>query len=481
MLDSRRANLAIVSYVTVCAKRRSWFTSLTYMPVGNAEDGQKDKSVAHVIKCTFLNLIAIQKTMTLLTVGINYNTAPVSIRERLAFPAEILDSSLKELWRLKDISEAAILSTCNRTEFYCEANTENQQILIDWVADHRKIKPTDFTPYLYSHIDSELIRHMFRVACGLDSMILGEPQILGQMKGAYQAAYDAGTLGKHLGRLFQHTFAAAKKVRTDTAIGSSPVSVAFAAVQLAQQIFDKLGEQTAILIGAGETIELTARHLVQQGIGRIIIANRTYDKAHALAMRFNGYAIALAELPLHLAEADIVVSSTASQLPILGKGRVESAIKKRKHKPMFMVDLAVPRDIEAEVEQLDDVYLYTVDDLQNTIDQNMDNRRRAAEQAEEIIDTQVENFLAWLRAQGAQTTIKDFRLQAELTRDETLTKTLGLLNSGMAPEEALKRLAHTLTNKLIHTPSAQIREAGANERHDLIAAAREIFKLNTTQ
>ncbi|WP_404357576.1 glutamyl-tRNA reductase [Methylotuvimicrobium sp. KM1] len=419
--------------------------------------------------------------MTLLAVGINYNTAPVSIRERLAYPAEILDSSLKDLWRLKDISEAAILSTCNRTEFYCESSNENKHILIDWVAQTRNIKPNDLTPYLYTYNDNQLIRHMFRVACGLDSMVLGEPQILGQMKAAYQAANEAGTLGKYLGKLFQHTFSAAKKVRTDTAIGSSPVSVAFAAVQLAQQIFDKLSEQTAILIGAGETIELTARHLVQHGIGRIIIANRTYDKAHALATRFNGYAIALSELPIHLAEADIVVSSTASSLPILGKGRVESAIKKRKHKPMFMVDLAVPRDIESEVEQLNDVYLYTVDDLKNTIDQNMDNRRKAAEQAEEIIDTQVEHFLSWLRSQGALTTIKDYRIQAEQIRDDALRKTLNQLQSGISAEEALQRLAHTLTNKLIHTPSAQIREAGANERHDLIAAAREIFKLNNTQ
>ncbi|CCE25036.1 glutamyl-tRNA reductase [Methylotuvimicrobium alcaliphilum] len=424
--------------------------------------------------------------MTLLAVGINYNTAPVSIRERLAYPAEILDSSLKDLWHLKDISEAAILSTCNRTEFYCESSNENKHILIehmliDWITQTRNIKPNDLTPYLYTYNDNQLIRHMFRVACGLDSMVLGEPQILGQMKAAYQAANEAGTLGKYLGKLFQHTFAAAKKVRTDTAIGSSPVSVAFAAVQLAQQIFDKLSEQTAILIGAGETIELTARHLVQHGIGRIIIANRTYDKAHALATRFNGYAIALSELPMHLAEADIVVSSTASSLPILGKGRVESAIKKRKHKPMFMVDLAVPRDIESEVEQLNDVYLYTVDDLKNTIDQNMDNRRKAAEQAEEIIDTQVEHFLSWLRSQGALTTIKDYRIQAEQIRDDALRKTLNQLQSGISAEEALQRLAHTLTNKLIHTPSAQIREAGANERHDLIAAAREIFKLNNTQ
>jgi len=415
--------------------------------------------------------------MTLLAVGINYNTAPVSIRERLAFPAETLESSLKTLWGSHKVGGAAILSTCNRTEFYYQSDDNEANTLVEWIADTKKISPQDFTPYLYSHTDSQSIRHMFRVACGLDSMILGEPQILGQMKTAYQAAYDAGTLGKHLGKLFHHTFSAAKKVRTDTAIGSSPVSVAFAAVQLAQQIFDSLSEQTALLIGAGETIELTARHLHQNGIGRIIIANRTFDKAHALAAQFNGYAISLSELPTHLAEADIVVSSTASQLPILGKGRVESAIKKRKHKPMFMVDLAVPRDIEAEVEQLQDVYLYTVDDLQNTIDQNMDSRRKAAEQAEEIIDTQVEHFLSWMRSQGAQSVIKDYRLQAELTRNQALSKALLQLNKGQAAEDVLNHLAHTLTNKLIHTPSAQLREAGENDRHDLVAAAREIFKL----
>jgi len=415
--------------------------------------------------------------MTLIAVGLNYNTAPVSVRERFAFPAEILNLSLQKLWQSQKVTEVAILSTCNRTEFYCEAETESKEILIDWIAESCQIAVDDFRPYLYSYQDAHLIRHMFRVACGLDSMILGEPQILGQMKTAYQAANEAGTLGKYLGKLFQHTFSAAKKVRTDTAIGSSPVSVAFAAVQLAQKIFDKLSEQTALLIGAGETIELTARHLHQNGIKRIIIANRTYDKAHNLAAQFNGYAIALSELPKHLAEADIVVSSTASQLPILGKGVLESAIKKRKHKPIFMVDLAVPRDIEAEVAQLRDVYLYTVDDLQNTVDENMNSRRQAAEQAEEIIDTQVEHFLGWLRSQGAQATVKDYRLQAQAIQEQALQKALTQLRNGIAPEEALKRLAHGLTNKLIHTPSAQIREAGINERPDLIAAAREIFKL----
>ncbi len=419
--------------------------------------------------------------MTLIAVGINYNTAPVSIRERLAFPADCLNFSLQQLWQKQEIAEAAILSTCNRTEFYYETSHNNQQVLIDWIAHNRNIKPAEFIPYLYSYTDSQFIRHIFRVASGLDSMILGEPQILGQMKTAYQAAHNAGTLGKYLSKLFQHTFTAAKKVRTDTAIGSSPVSVAFAAVQLALQIFDNLSEQTAVLIGAGETIELTARHLYQRNIGRIIIANRTYDKAHALAAQFNGYAIALAELPKHLAEADIIVSSTASTLPILGKGMMESAIKKRKHKPIFMLDLAVPRDIEPEVAQLQDVYLYTVDDLQNTIDQNMHSRRQAAEQAEEIIDTQVEHFLAWLRSQGAQATIKDYRHQAEQTRNEIMQKALAQLKNGQAPEQTLQWLAHTLTNKLIHIPSTQIREAGINERHDLIAAARELFKLQNTQ
>ncbi len=415
--------------------------------------------------------------MTFIATGINYNTAPVAIRERLAFPAEILPCSLKSLKQTADIHEAAILSTCNRTEFYYHSAEDTPSRLIEWIATEKDIDPNDFTPFLYSYKDHHSIRHMFRVACGLDSMVLGEPQILGQMKDAYQAANEAGTLGKKLNRLFHHTFSAAKKVRTDTAIGSSPVSVAFAAVQLAKQIFDNLNEQTALLIGAGETIELTARHLYQNGIGRIIIANRTYDKAHSLASQFNGYAIALSELPSHLPEADIVVSSTASQLPILGKGMLESAIKKRKHKPIFMVDLAVPRDIEAEAEQLRDVYLYTVDDLKNTINDNMESRRRAAEQAEEIIDTEVEHFLAWIRSQGAQSTIRDFRQQAEAIRDEALLKAQAQLQNGMPAEQVLQRLSHTLTNKLIHTPSTQLREAGANERHDLIAAARELFKL----
>lgn len=415
--------------------------------------------------------------MGILTLGLNHHTAPVSLRERLAIPAERLKAALASLIQLPGVDEAAILSTCNRTELYCGADADTQNVIIEWLAEEHRLRREDFQSFLYAHADTGTIRHMFRVASGLDSMILGEPQILGQMKSAYQTASEVGTLGKILGKLFQHSFTAAKKVRTDTAIGSSPISVAFAAVRLAQRIFDDLSRQTAILIGAGETIELTARHLAENRIGELIIANRTYDKAHALAQQFNGFAISLSELPKHLAKADIVVTSTASHLPILGKGSVESAIKARRHKPMFMVDLAVPRDIEPEVEQLRDVYLYTVDDLRHTVEENLKSRQEAVKQAEEIIDTEVDHFLAWMRAQGATHTIRDFRGQAERLRDEALAKARQSLRSGRSPEDTLELLANLLTNKLIHIPSTQIKQAGVYERHDLIAAARELFQL----
>lgn len=416
--------------------------------------------------------------MTLVALGLNHTTAPVSVREKLAFPNERLGELLRNLVSLPGIKEAAILSTCNRTELYCHTQTPDRRILVDWLAQTQSLAADEIEPYLYLHTDKETIRHLFRVACGLDSMVLGEPQILGQMKSAYQTARQAGALDKILSRLFQHTFSAAKKVRTDTAIGSSAVSVAFAAVRLSQQIFDDLSRQTALLIGAGETIELTAQHLHQQGIGRMIVANRTFDRAHTLASQVGGYAIALRELPEHLHEADIIVSSTASQLPILGKGAIERAIRQRRHKPVFMVDLAVPRDIEPEVEQLEDVYLYTVDDLQDIVEENRQARREAALLAEEIIAMEVEHFLAWLRSQGATDTIKALRSQADSLREEALSRARRALGRGATPEEALELLAHTLTSKLLHIPSVQLKEAGINERHDLIAAARELFKLN---
>ena len=416
--------------------------------------------------------------MAIITLGLNHNTAPVAIRERLTFPSVDVVNALQNLARLPPVVEAAILSTCNRTELYLGLEPGDPEPILAWLEEAQQLRREDFQPYLYTHLGHSTIRHMFRVASGLDSMVLGEPQILGQMKRAYQAASEAGTLGRTLGKLFQHTFSAAKKVRTDTAIGNSPVSVAFAAIRLAQQIFEDLSQQTAVLIGAGETIELTARHLRENHIGELIIANRTYDRAHTIAQQFEGFAISLEELPQHLPKADIVVSSTASPLPILGKGRVESALRARRHKPMFLVDLAVPRDIEPEVEQLRDVYLYTVDDLRNTIEDNLRSRQEAAKQAEEIIDLEVTHFLSWLKAQDANVTIQQLRQAADEVRDEALQVALRRLRAGrMNPEQSLAFLAELLTNKLTHQPSAQIREALIHDREDLLAAARELFQL----
>ncbi len=415
--------------------------------------------------------------MGLIAVGINHKTAPVTIRERVSFAPERLTGALQDLTSSSVISEAAILSTCNRTELVCCADEQDSHVVIDWFEHYHKLQSDEVRPYIYVHPDQMAVRHVLRVASGLDSLVLGEPQILGQIKDAYSKARDAGTIGKFLGRLFQHTFSVAKQVRTDTAIGSSPVSVAFAAVSLAKQIFSNFDKQTALLIGAGETIELAARHLAASGIGRIIIANRTVEKAHTLAQEFDGYAIALNEIPAHLAEADIVISSTASPLPILGKGATESALKKRKHRPILMIDIAVPRDIETEVGELEDVYLYTVDDLQEIIDEGLKSRQEAAKQAEEIIDTQVAHFMGWVKSLNSVATIQQFRNQADAVRAMELEKAIRRLNAGDSPDQVLQKLAHSLTNKFTHTPSTQMRQAGFEGREGLLDAARELFQL----
>jgi len=417
--------------------------------------------------------------MTLLTLGLNHKTAPVDIRERLTFGPDVIVGALRTLTEQTPVDEAVIVSTCNRTEVYCAHDAhEAMPAIREWLGGFHGIEPQLFAPHLYIHEDRESVRHLFKVSSGLDSMVLGEPQILGQVKQAFQIACDGGTAGRMLGRLFQHTFAVAKQVRTDTAIGSSPVSVAFAAVSLARQIFSDLSRQTALLIGAGETVELAARHLHQHGIGRIIIANRTVERAHSLASQFGGYAIALTELVNHLPEADIVVSSTASPLPVLGKGAVERALKVRKHRPMFMVDIAVPRDIEPEVGQLRDVYLYTVDDLQTVVDEGMRSRHQAAEQANDIIDLHSDDFMAWVRSLDAVSVIQDYRGRCENIRDEMVKRACRQLAAGKAPEEVVQHLAHQLTNKLLHHPSVRLRRAGREGQSDLLNAANELFQLN---
>jgi len=415
--------------------------------------------------------------MALLTLGLNHKTAPVDIRERLTFGPDVIVGALRSLSQQPAVGEALILSTCNRTEIYSAADEGGLEAVRHWLCDFHGLPRDGLGRYLYVHLDQDAVRHLLRVSSGLDSMVLGEPQILGQVKAAFRTASQAAVTGKLLGRLFQHAFSVAKQIRTDTAIGSSPVSVAFAAVSLARQIFTDLSSQCALLIGAGETIELAARHLHQHGIGRMIVANRTLERAHLLANQFDAYAIALTELSHHLAEADIVISSTASPLPVLGKGAVESALKKRKHRPMFMVDIAVPRDIEAEVSTLNDVYLYTVDDLEEVVQENQRSRREAAEQAEEIIELHANEFMAWLRSLDAVGLIQDYRAQAHRVRDEVLEKALRQLESGKPAEEILRFLAHTLTNKLIHTPSSRLRQAGADGRNELLEAANTLFEL----
>ena len=413
--------------------------------------------------------------MPLLALGLNHQTAPIALRERVAVAAERLPAALRELQSVPGVSEAALLSTCNRTEIYAQVEDGQDLAIAEWLARQHGLSQDSLETYLYRHRDEDAVRHLFRVATGLDSMILGEPQILGQVKDAWQVARDARTLRNPLDRLFQQTFAVAKRVRTDTRIGAHPVSVAFAAVRLARQRFAELDQATVLLIGAGDTIELAARHLVDADVKRLLVANRTLEHAQALASRYGGYALPLSELERHLPEADIVLSATASRDPILGRRAVDAALTARKRRPMFLLDLAVPRDIAPDVAELRDVYLYTVDDLEQVIEENRASRREAAQQAEAIIDLQVEHFMAWWHAQGRQDAIRQLRGQAESAREQALARAREQLAQGQPIDEVIERLAHQLTNKLMHGPSTALRQAALDGDLDLLRAAERLY------
>jgi glutamyl-tRNA reductase len=413
--------------------------------------------------------------MTLFALGLNHTTAPVEIREKVAFNGEMLPEALSELKKQQGIEEVAILSTCNRTEIYCSLDEVDQQPLLDWFSRFHHLKLQDVRPFLYSYPDANAVKHVLRVACGLDSMVLGEPQVLGQLKSAYKTAVNAGSVGQLLGRLFQHSFRVAKEVRSNTEIGNHPVSIAFAAVRLGQQIFGNLNDRTALLIGAGETIELAARHLHDKGLQRMIIANRTLERSQHLASEFSAYAIGLEDIANHLDEADIIISSTGSQTPIISKDMIEQAIKIRKHRPIYIVDIAVPRDIDPAAGELDDVYLYTVDDLQGVIAENIRNREQAAKQAEEIIDTQVVHFMDWMHSLDTVSTIRAIREQARQQQEEVLNNALNRLRLGEDPEQVTREMARTLSNKIIHLPSVQLRNTGEEEKQELLRAARKLF------
>jgi glutamyl-tRNA reductase len=418
-----------------------------------------------------------EPVMALLALGLNHATAPLDVRERVTIGADALPDALGELCSQSGVQEAAILSTCNRTEIYCALGDADAQQPLDWFCAFHGLKDADLKPYVYAHPDARAVKHVLRVASGLDSMVLGEPQVLGQLKSAYQSALQAGSVGRFLNRLFQYSFRVAKEVRSTTAIGRHPVSVAYASVRLAQQIFGDLAQHTALLIGAGETIELTARHLAENGLRRMIIANRSLERSQRLASAYSGYAIALSDLDRHLYEADIVISATASPVPLVGPELVTAALERRRRRPMFIVDIAVPRDVDPAVAELEDVYLYTVDDLKGVIEENVRSRREAAERADEIIDNQVVHFMNWVESQDAVGTIRAIRGHAARVQAELLEAATRRLRAGDNPEQVLADLSRTLANRLIHPPSSQLRNAGREGRDDLLRAARELFNL----
>jgi len=407
--------------------------------------------------------------------GINHQTAPVSLRERVAFSGDAVGTALGALRALPEVREVALLSTCNRTELYALTDDDGAA-LANWLASQPGVHGSEnLAAYLYHHADADAVRHLFRVATGLDSLVLGEPQILGQVKDAWATARASGTLGTRLDRLFQQAFVTAKRARTDTRIGANPVSVASAAVRLAQESFARLDESTVLLIGAGDTIDLAARHLQQARVRRLLVANRTLAHAQELATRHGGYALALADLERHLAEADVVISATASREPVLHAAQVSAALATRRHRPMLLLDLAVPRDIAADVATLRDVFLYTVDDLERAIEDNRRGRRAAADEAEAIVELQVKRYVEEQAATARIEPLKRLRAHGDAARSEALAKARQQLAAGETPERVLEFLAHTLTNRLLHAPTVALREAAQSADGDLARAAERLF------
>jgi glutamyl-tRNA reductase len=414
--------------------------------------------------------------MLLTAFGLNYQTAPLTIREKIAFGTEQLPAALNALLGLAGVQEAAILSTCNRTEIYCNASQPEKAI--EWLAAHYQLEKKALLPYLYRFNAEETARHAFRVASGLDSMVLGEAQILGQLKEAVRIAQDNGALGSLLNGLFQRAFQVAKEVRTQTQIGSNSVSMAAACLRLAERIFPTIEECHILFIGAGKMITLCATYFAAQHPKSIRIANRTRERGEELAQKVGGQAILLTDLPDHLADYDIVISSTASALPIVGKGMIEGAIRKRRRKPIFMVDLAVPRDIEAEAGQLNDVYLYTVDDLASLVEEARDARSLAAIEAESIINVQVEDFTAWLQSRAIVPTIRDLKDSAERVRRNEVLRAKKMLAKGASLEDILDALSQGMMNKYLHAPLMTLHQASANQQDELINLIRRIYHLH---
>jgi glutamyl-tRNA reductase len=415
---------------------------------------------------------------SLFAIGINHDTASVDVREKVAFAPEQVVDALHDLCDKANLNEAVILSTCNRTEILASGEQASADEILHWLASYHSLEQQALGASHYCYENDQALLHMMKVASGLNSMILGEPQILGQMKSAYAVAQEAQTINGLLDQAMQHTFLYAKKVRTQTAIGENPVSVAFAAVHLAQKIFSDLSAIKVLLIGAGETIDLVAKHLLDKNVGKLIVANRTLARAEELAEQYHAEAILLPDIAERLAEVDMVVSSTASQLPILGKGAVEKALKKRKRKPMFMFDIAVPRDIEPEVGDLKDVYLYTVDDLKDIIDENKKARLTEAAKADEILNEGLADFLRQQKHNDVVPVLKAYREQAEKIKQEELKRAMNQLSQGADAEKVLENMARLLTNKLLHTPSSNLKIMGEKGKLKVIQDFADLFELD---
>ncbi len=420
-------------------------------------------------------ILSFGYSMVFVACGLNHKTAPLEIREKIALPVAMQETLLHNLVDLTAVNEAAILSTCNRTEIYCD--TDNPTDVVRWLANEHQVSPQTIEPYFYIHQGHQAVRHTLRVASGLDSMMIGEPQILGQMKQAYQQGCRVGTVKHNLSPVFQYIFRASKRIRNQSGIGNSPISIAFAAVQLIGQCLSNYKDLTVFLIGSGETAALVAKYLRQQGVNKFMVASRTLENAKRLAVSFDGLALSIQDIPHYLPQADVIISATACPLPFISKNMVQDCLDERENRPMFLLDLAVPRDIEPDVNHLEHVHLYNIDDLQHLIEQGMNERRAAAQHAEQLIDVELEKYVRWRQSLRAKHMICDYRSNMQQLAQKELQRAIQKLSTGQCQYKTLDELSTRLVNKLMHMPSVGLRQAAADNREELLDLAQSLFSV----